>query len=275
MKTGLVIRNFFSPLIYALGITVAIYISIEELHKFNNNDRFFLFSGFVVFILLIENLLALIRRKREVEINLNMNDDFNELWHLFYKFLLPILYYISIVAFGFYNLYSTNILIIIALTFLTFLLLFINTKAFFQNIKQVESRTHYVYDLIKFLIFFTSTNFIVNLQDGSREVLIISFFGMLVVVFSLVMLIVWRLNKIHLVATIFSVLVSIFISLTFLILILANLFNPIQISLGLFFAFYLAVAIIQHALLNTLTKSVIFEYIVILLAVFAVIFGIT
>lgn len=275
MKTGLVIRNFFSSLIYALGITVAIYISLEELHKFNNNDRFLLFSAFVVFILLFENLLALIRRKREVEINLNMNDDFNELWHLFYKFLLPILYYISIVAFGYYNLYSTNILVILALTFLTFLLLFINTKAFFQNIKKVESRTHYVYDLIKFLIFFTSTNFIVNLQDGSHQTLVISGIGILVLVFALVMLIIWRINKVHIPATIFSILISLFISLTFVILVLANLFNPIQISLGLFFAFYLAVAIIQHALLNTLTKSVIFEYIVILLAVFAVIFGIT
>lgn len=274
-NVGLFFRHYFNSFIYAFGITIGIYISIEELHKFNNTQRFIVFSVLIFLILLLENIIAVLRRNKSVQINFDINDDVNELWHFFYKFLLPFIYYISLVAFGYYNMFTSSIVIILGVTFFTLLLLFINTKAFFQNIKSMESRTHYVYDLIKFLIFFTSINTLAHIQAGDNTLIFITTFSTFLISFALIMLMVWRLNKVRARAYIFGFAFSLLLALIFAVLNYLGQFNPMQISLGLIFAFYLSVAIIHHALLNTLTKGVIVEYLIILLVVFTVVYGIS
>ena len=269
------VQNYFYSFVYALGITIGIYISIEELHRFNNTRRFYIFSILIFLIIFFENIIAILRRHGSIEINLDLNDEVNEIWHFFYKFLLPFIYYLCLVAFGFYNLNSISITGILFLTFITFFLLFVNTKAFFQNIKKLESRTHYVYDLIKFLIFFTLVNTFSHWQMQNPQFLPLSAIGVGIVAFALILLMAWRVNKVQLKTYLISGFTSFLLAVLFGALSFGNSFNPIQIALGLILAFYLSVAIIHHILLNTLTKSIIFEYIVILLVIFSVIYGIT
>lgn len=272
---GTFFRNYFNSFIYALGITIGIFISIQELHKFNNVERFLVFSSLIFIILLLENIIAVLKRNKNVEINLDMNDSVNELWHFFYKFLLPFIYYLCLVAFGYFNLYSNSIYIILIFTFFTLLILFINTKAFFQNIKSMESRTHYVYDLIKFLIFFTSVNTFAHIVVNDESTLFLMTLATISLSFALTMLMVWRVNKLRIRSYFFAIAFSVILGFIFYALNVLGNFNPMQISLGLVFAFYLSVAIIHHALLNTLSKGVVLEYLIILLVVFTVVYGIS
>jgi hypothetical protein len=269
------LNQYVNSFIYSLGITIAIYISIDELHRFGNMKTFIIFTGIIFTILLLENIIAVLKRNSKIEINFDINDDVNELSHFFYKFILPFLYYISLIAFGYFNLYSSSITFILVITFFTFLLLFINTKAFFQGIKTLESRTHYVYDLIKFLIFYALSNTFAHIQSSDNSTLITTTVGVTIVSSILILLMIWRINKFSVLSILQSILSSSVLGIIFFILSSLAIFSPAQISLGLFFAFYLSVAIIHHVLLNTLTRSVIAEYIIILLVVFAVVYGIT
>lgn len=269
------IQNYLNSIIYSLGITLGIFISVEELHKFNDRGNFFIFTALIFIILFLENLIAVLKRNKNVEINFDVNDEVNELWHFFYKFLMPFLYYISFIGFSYYNQHNSSITALLILTFFTFFLLFINTRAFFQNIKILESRTHYVYDLIKFLIFFTSINTLCFFQDEARSNLIIASVATILISFVLTMLMIWRIQKIHLQSIIISAISSIIIGIAFAGLNMTGRFTELQVTLGLFFAFYLSVAIIHHTLLGTLTKSVVLEYLIILIVVFAVVYGIT
>jgi hypothetical protein len=269
------LKNIANPIIYSLGITFSIYAAIFELHQFNNFRNFFLFSILILVILILELLISLSRKSNKVEINFDIHDEVNELWHIFYKLILPLFYYLSLVGFGYFNLRSSLLWIIIIFTFATYYLLFVNTIAFFKNIKAIESKTHYVYDLIKFLIFFTSTNTIVNLYKSGEVSIVIFAIPLFLIALTITIMMVQRLDKLNIVSTIYSIFSSLVIAAFFIAMSLIGNFNALQESVALTFLFYIFVAIIHHKLLKTLTISVISEYLVIIIVVLAVVYGIS
>lgn len=268
------LNNIFLSLIYSTGATIAIYLSAVELTRFENLTLFLIYSFSFILIILLENFLAFIQRNRKIEINLDIKDEVNELSHFFYKIILPITLFFSLVFFLYFNFYIGTIDLILIFSFIIFFLLFLNTKAFFDNLKDLESRTHYIYDILKFFIFFLIVNILSNFQNYNNLNLIISTLGILIISFIITILMIWRLNKIRIRSYIYSFIFAFFSSLIFLILNLTNQFSALQISIGLVFVFYLSIAIIQHILLNTLTKYVLLEYILILLVSIVVIYGI-
>src|SRR5690606_6419698 len=274
-KTKNNLKNYLTSFIYASGITFIMYITIDEFHRFQNIPSFLIFSAIIFIILLLENLIAVFARKKSIEINLNFQDEVNELWHLFYKFILPLIYYISLVAFGYYNLFNTALYLVLAVTFFTFFVLFVNTKAFFDYIKTFESKTHYVYDIIKFLTFFTLINTISNYHLNHSDLSLLLALIVGIITFTLSSLMIQRVQKLNQVSLLYPTVLGIIVSVLFFALNQLSNFNPLQISLGLLFVFYLSLAIIHHVLLNTLTRAILLEYLVIASAVFIVVFGIT
>lgn len=273
-KKPIFIRNF-SSLFYAVAITLGIYISINELHRYNNISNFIIFSFAILAIYCIELFTTFQNKSSKVEINFDIEDEINEVSHFFHKLILPILLYFSLVSFGYYNYLERNFLVILLVTFFAFFILFINTKAFLLNMQSIEHRTHYVYDIIKFLIFFLLINVLGNTYISVSSNLIFLSIAAGFICFGILALMVWRINKLRKKSILYSLIVS------FLVGSLFGLFNhflginPLQLSLSLIFLFYISTAIIHHKLMDTLTAGVVSEYLIVILLVLAITYGIT
>lgn len=261
-------------LFFSFALTVGIYVALEELHVNQSLNRFILFTGLIFFIYIGESILNWKESKNRVELNLNFNDDVNELSQFFYKIILPIALYLSVVGFGYFNIKSSSLILLLVAIFITFFVLFINIRLFFESKTRLESKTHYVYDLIKFIIFFCITNILSNISNNLPANLLIYTFTIAIVTFTLISLMLWRFDKFHLYSLVYGLIVSIFCGIVFFLYHKDRIVNSLQISLGLFFVFYLTSAIVHHSILKTLSKGVLLEYFLVITIVIAITYGI-
>lgn len=260
------------PAIYAAGITLAIYAAIQELHKFNNNSQFLVFSAAIIIIIIAEIIINYIERSKKVVLNMDFNDDINELSHLFNKIVIPVALYITIIGFGYYNLSSNVLSIVLLLTFGMFFILFINIRSFFKNSLELESKTHFVYDFFKFIIFFLGVNVIVNYSQGNTQQV---FGGVLALALTLHLLLLVRQKFAKRRYYLLAIIGSIIIAESTSILVSLDRYNQLQISICIIFVFYLSLAIIQHAISRTLTRSILLEYFLILMIAISILLGVS
>ncbi len=272
-KNQIIIDRLYSAL-YALSITVGIYIAIIELHFFKNFQNFLIFSIFIAFIYLVELITSYIGRNRKIQFNLNIHDNINELAEGFHKLLLPIFLFLSIVGFSYYNLNESLLLIVLLITFTSFFLLILNTKLFLSKKTEEEDKTHYIYDVIKLLIFFLVSNTLVNFYRGSLFNPILISIALSVTSFSIISLMLWRIKQYFKKSAVYSIITSVLLGIIFYGLILNSNFNPLQISGLLILVFYISTAIIHHKLMNTLSRSVVLEYFSVVLMLAVIIYGI-
>lgn len=265
------LRSFF----YAFSVTAAMYIAIKELHSNSNPSGFIVFTLALFGIYLIEIFSHWRTKSTKVQINFDIHDEINEFSHFFHKIVLPIIFYISLVAFGYYNIKSRSIIILLFFVFITFFVLFINIRAFFEHKLTVEHKTNYVYDIIKFLIFFAGVDSLSNLANFYQTQLIPISIGVFALSFTLLFLMLWRYKKLRQMSAFFSFVASFLIAAIFFISQTGRIVNALQISLSLIFIFYLSAAIIHHKLMRTLTRSVLVEYFVVMLLVLAITYGIS
>jgi hypothetical protein len=267
------LRNFGS-LFYSLSITIGIYISLQELHVYQNINNFVIFSIALLYIYLIELYTTFLNKNRRIEINLNFNDDVNELSLLFHKIILPIVLYISIIGFGNYNLDSRIMPLILFITFFSFYILFLNTKAFLEKRVEIEHRTHYVYDIVKFLILFLSINTFSNAfrSTGSNLELYSILAGS--ANFLILGMMIWRIKKLKFSTLLYTLSSGVLMAGVFYMSNNIYRLSPLQISLCMVFLFYIIAAIIHHSIEGTLKKQVILEYITVIALVVAITYGI-
>ncbi len=268
------IKNNLRALFYAFAFTTGIYISLQELHTYQHTDRFYIFTFLLLIIYLSEIFVNYLKKNRKVEINLDIHDDVNELSEVFHKIILPGILYASFIGFGYYNISSILMGIMLIFVFGIFYVLFINIKNFFQHDLTAETRTHYIYDVIKFLIFFNIVNTLANTYRESRSNLNLYVLLIALLSFIILTLMAWRAKKLHRYAILYTSLSSIVISGSYYLITLGQ-FSPLQISLSLIFLFYLAAGIIHHRLNNTLTREVLIEYLIVLLIVLGITLGIS
>lgn len=267
-------KKYFRTFFYSLSVTLGIYIALQELHQNQSINRFILFSLLVLFIYVVEIFSHWRTKSSKVEINLDFDDEINELSHLFHKLILPIGLYFSIVGFGFYNLRSSSLIFLLIAVFVTFFILFVNIRAFFDHKLRAQDKTHYVYDLIKFLIFFCLADVFSNAANNFTDNLVLYAASMIAVTFSLIVLMLWRYDKVHLYSLVYGSIASVFIGIIFFLYHIDRVVNSLQISLGLFFIFYLTSAIIHHLVMKTFSRGVLTEYVLVILIVIAVTYGI-
>mgnify|MGYP006872388909 CR=1 FL=1 len=252
-----------TSLFYAMAITLGIYISVNELHFFQNTYNFIVFSVATFFIYIVELFTSFQNKSRKIQINFDYNDEVNELSEVFHKILLPIFLYLSILGFSYFNITNASIYIILAITFVSFYTLILNTKLFLEHEVKEEHKTHYVYDVIKFLIFFLMVNTFANLYKYIGDYIAYFTIGVFAISFLINYLMLIRIKMLTNKFVIQSTLNSAIISLVFLALNLGSKFNALQIALILIFLFYISTAIIHHTIRKTLTREVFLEYMVV------------
>lgn len=275
MSITKLIKKNIKPIFYSLSLTLGIFIALQEIHENKNVYRFILFSLLIFFIYLAELYSNWKSHHTKVELNMDFGDEVNELSQLFHKIVLPIALYFSIISFGYYNIRSSYLVAVLIVVFITFYILFVNIRAFFDAKTKLEDKTHYVYDLIKFIIFFCLIDTFSNASNNFPINLPLYAVCVVVTAFTLIALMLWRFDKVRLYTLVYGVIVSLFIGIIFLIYHADRVVNSLQISLGLFFVFYLTSAVIHHLIMKTFTKGVLLEYILVICIVVGVTYGIS
>lgn len=267
------IKNIWT-LFYSLSITTGIYISLQELHEFGNRSNFFTFSIILFLIFTLEIFITWQSNQIKSSKTIDFKDAEKDLVFALNRLLLPITLYVSLVAFAYYNYKNSILLPILAFTFVTFFVLFLNIKAYFERRKNQEANTHYVYDIIKFLIFFNAVNVIINLVTTEEASLIVGVVYTFILSFLLKGLMLWRLEKLKPRIALFSILSSIFIAFIFAVLSVSESFNQLESTLILTFIFYLTMAATHHIFHKTLSLELIAEYFLISLVIVSIAYGI-
>lgn len=267
--------NNLSSVFYSVAIVIGIFIATQELYIFGNSSNFLIFSVAIFFIYCVDIFTAYRSKSNRVELNLDINDDINELSQLFHKIILPIGLYLSIIGFSYFNYSNTLFFIVLLITFVIFYILLINTRAFLQHKLTAEHKTHYIYDIIKFLIFFLLINTISNLYRSIDTALLPVAILVLLICWFIFILMLWRIEKLRKKTIFYSGIAAMVLGVFFVILHLYTALNPIQTSLSIFFLFYIFNALIHHKLMGTLTKGVIGEYAIVVGLVLSITYGIT
>jgi hypothetical protein len=271
-------KSFFHnlrSLFYAFSVTSGIYVALQELHQNKNITGFIIFSIALFMIYIAEIISNWYNKSSRVELNMDLNDKTNEFLHIFHKIILPILLYISLIGFGFYNFKDSSFIILLIAVFLIFFILFVNIRAFFEHKLSAEHKTHYIYDIIIFLIFFTTINFISNTTRNQPELTLVYSITAGALSFMLISMMLLRSKGIKPIYLSYNLGASLFIFIIFFLLHFDRVVNALQVALGLLFVFYLSAALIHHRLMKTLTRDVFIEYLIVILLVLTITYGIS
>jgi hypothetical protein len=268
------ITKNFKIFFFSISITSGMYIAIQELHEYGNKKNFLFFSIALLGIFFVEAFSNWYEKRSSSSVPLDRKIIEDDLKHLLHRILLPILLYCSIIGYSYYNLKSYTLYLVLVMSFFIFFVLFTNIRYFLDNNAKAESKTHYIFDIIKFLIFFTSINILSHLDYDKSKYEIFYFIGVFALTLTIETLMVWRLEKLHKWSFIYSVLVAIFVCFTFYLAQYQGKYNPLHTSLILVCVFYIASALTHHKLINTLTRAVLIEYLVVLSLVLTISYGI-
>jgi hypothetical protein len=261
---------------YAISLSLGAYIAIESLAKYNDTKNFIIFSFILLGIFLLE---IFITWQRNVLVNnLRIDRDLIEynLVYVSHKILLPILLYLSMVGYGYYNFHLLRMKLILFLSFGINFFLFVNIRAFFEHKTKTEKSTDFVFDVIKFLIFSTMVDVLYNFSiqqlpfEYGKPFFVISVLFLTVV---LIELAVWRLSKHHFLSFYYSVATGVLNALLSLFFITFTNFNGLEFSILLTLCFYFYIAFFYHYVKQTLKYYIILEYIFVFLSIFAIFWG--
>jgi len=202
-------------------------------------------------------------RKLLKQLGLPSVTDYSKPTQVIYHALLPSLLFLALVGL----IYTTNVSYLAPVYFIvalgTFSLLFINIRAYYEDKYKLEGNTHIVYDLIKIIIFFSFTQFVLTLSDS----LSFNFFVQVGIVFvigsllSMLVLVRSRLNS----WLFLSMIVLSGLAIGYLTASL-NTYLNISNLLASFMStvvFYIFNAILHHEKQRTLTAQIVAEYILV------------
>ncbi len=267
-------KRFLTIALYSLGVTGAIYISITRLVREGNSSVFVIFALLALFIFVSEIFIDYVYKNKKLEINFDINDEVNEASEVLNKILLPFLLFIALFGYTYFNFSARFVFIVYAIIYVSFLMLFLNIKAFFELDVKTQKNTNLVYDLIKFVTFFCFVDTILNLFNAGTisSVAYVILYLALFVILSYLFLIryvkenqqIRRFLWIQFFAGLFSLTI---------IFLLGN-YSPLLLSLSAFFVFYSSLAVIHHIVDNTLSKWVVFEYALVLVMALSVLIGV-
>ncbi|MCA9379517.1 hypothetical protein KC640_03745 [Candidatus Dojkabacteria bacterium] len=268
MRSKILWRSMFYALTVALGLALA----YDQL-RFPAATKFWQINLVVLSVFVLE-LIINVQQHRQLFAGqiAQATVSSNRLAKLVDHFFLPILVYLSIAGFIYFNREPGIVYFVLVGAFALFTLLFANIRSFYLHYADVETLTHYVYDIIKLVLFFSALDSVFNLASGGQQglLLLIPVLGV-----GLMGLLTYRYRQLHMTTLILVILLGTIVGI---LAITAFLFMPgmiILASLLGFVAFYFAVAILHHFIHGDLTLSITAEYIVIFVLIFLLVLGIS
>lgn len=255
------ILNYFVEFLLALFVLVATIDNIRNLIIFQNTDSFMFGSILIFFVLLLYLWIWFSHRSKRLKLNLIFDDEVNEFGVVINKIVVPVLLYISLVYYAYYNLTTGMLNIVYLVFFFAFYIYFVNVKAFFRRELNREHRTDVVYDVFKFMIFFLSVDVVANLtRDFSLEKIVAAVIVFLIT-FALVSLAIFRLERVKRVYFTWNLPIALIISTLFFLLISFTSMSFVVLSFLMLLVYYSLVALLFHKIHGTLSASVVSEYV--------------
>jgi len=269
----LFIKDYKRSIIFSILCFVS-FFSLNEIQIEGRRDLFFSISALLSFLFLL--LLYLdhvtnVKKYNQKEIfSLERSYYFQ---HILNHYLVPITLYLFTLVFIYLNTNFPLKIIIFFIVSVSLLICLVNVRSYFLNKLMIEHSTHSIYDGMKLIVFFLTSNALLHLYFNST----INIFVLLLLISLLtaigIGLIFIRNNLFTKEVSITVILSSIIIALcAFLALRVLN-FTLVQANLIMLTLFYFIVAIIHHRIERTLTRKIILNYLMFCLIVIALMYG--
>lgn len=248
LKPGLT-RSLF----YALNITLGGLLALQELYL-GARQNFFLVNLAVVIIFVIELYTSRSYHRNRQILPPGVLER-KDIW--LHHFIVPVSAYFSLVGFTYFNRDPYIIFAMFVISLAVFTVLFTNIQAFYSNLVQLELSTHYVYDIVKLLIFFWSANLIINMV---YEGYVIVSLCLPIISIGMMVLLAERYGKLERSTLNLIIQLTVVINLLAFAIVFLLGIPSLLASLGIFLIFYLGTAVVYHYMHQDLNKSLIAEY---------------
>lgn len=261
-------RSIFYSIIIVLGLIFMMNIE-------SRSPSIYLFAAIALYIIILFEMYYIwfISKEKLRQFDLPLMTEFSRLKQIVHHLLLPTLLYISFIGFIYVNNQISLRIPIILLSFISFLYLFINLRAFYQDKYSLEKKTYWVYDVIEMIIFFILTNFIIAFSSQIQlgEIFIIISVSLLNL--TLLMLNLYQVDQLKFRQILFIVFQTIIFALLISLILTFN-FSPLSQNFFFFLCYYFMFGLLTHHLDSSLNLEIILEYISIFLICLAIFFGI-
>lgn len=262
--------KYYKPIIFST-ISFLGLIYLEKL-RFSNLNYFITASVIYIVVLFLLLLLDQKNSSKNSIIPL-LFDKYSFISNVSQHFILPIWLVISIIFVMYVNIDKNLVFIYTFLGNLCLLFCFVNIHSFYANNFLIERRTHLIYDFIKIFLFVINSNILLHFYFSKNISEILLYLSFASLTFFLIFLICFRrLYEIKrasisiLLGTILMLLLMFWcISVLKLGFVYTNIFSIIL--------FYIISAFIHHELDETLTVSVITEYLLWVLIMISILWG--
>lgn len=255
------IRPIIFTIILTFGFVVLIYIQ-----TFNPPEYFIVGSLVLYLLMLLEFFSVRFWAKRKLEqLNMPMIDQYSHATHLVLHIFLPTLAYWAIAIFIFFDPNPGIWFPFIIFIFFLFLVLFINLRAYYEDKFQLEKSTHYVYDLLKLLIYAILVFNIYSLAFAYSINIFILFVLIFLTTCLMLSLNLVRYNHLNKSFYAYVVINSLIIGIIGTGLYSWSRFNIFEMCLMTFLLFYMSAGVLHHRIKRDLSKEIVAEYVIIAL----------
>jgi len=265
---------FRQALFYAATIVLGLTVALSELDQ-GHYGNFLRYACIGLAVMVIELYLGWSEHTRQqYQTPIPHIDQLSKYSKFLHHGVLPLITYLSLAGFTYFNRQIHLRVVILSSAVLIFTLLFINIRAYYTHTVQIIEATHFIYDIIKLIIFFCACDAVFNIGI-SFELGAWGGVGIATISIGLMLLMIVRYNKLELLSLVLIVMLSIAIGALAYFLLSQNRFNPTQLSLVTFLTFYISSAALHHEMDHNLDWKIIIEYIAILALAMTLLYGIT
>ncbi|MBD3280713.1 hypothetical protein GF389_04275 [Candidatus Dojkabacteria bacterium] len=269
IKTGQNIKQIVFAGIITLAFTLVFDANNSE------NQRVLLPAIVISSLILLTQIYIIYRRANSKlkQLQIPTVDRYKDSIEILYHFVLPLIFFFDLCLFVYFNTVYLLGVVLIAICFVVFLVLFINIRAYFEDKFNIELATHFVYF---FILNFTLFSFVLTILSLSYSYdLPIFLTAISVGILSGIMFYLSHIENIHLNLWLFVGLFGFGFFSALLSLVLFREFGSIlRTSFIIAACFYFLNALLIHKKEGTLGWPVITEYITVLILGFTVLFGI-
>lgn len=261
------------PLVYALVITSGFWFLISLLE--NLPDRFYFVGSVFLYLILLFELYSTKYYARRLldQFQLPQVDEKDKLIHLIHHFILPSFAYFSFVLFVFFNHQKSAHLIILAIIFIIFSVLFTNVRAYYEDKFKLEQGTHAIYDIIVIIMMFVSSDSALQTFGFLGSSGWVTLAAILIAYTVLSMLLLIRKQQINN-KSLQTLVVGALLLIAFLLVLQSFRFNNFAVALLSTLLFYFVVAVFHHQQVSSLSKAIIGEYFVVFLIFIVLMYGV-
>lgn len=248
------------PIVYAFFISLGMSILIDILNYWDYGS-FFRAAGFLYIILVLEvGTVWFWARSKLKSLEIPLVDRYDRRTQILMHLIMPSLLYWSSVFFIFVNPNPQFWFIFLVFSFFLFVSLFINIKAYYLDKFKLEADTHYIYDVIKLLIYQLLVFSLFNLMFIYQLNIGIVVLGIVGVTAMMLFLNILRYRHLSFEYVIYVWVNAFLIGLLLLLLLMIKDWRVFHISLIAMCVYYISVSVLHHKIKCSLRFELIWEY---------------